>query len=118
MARHTLYAYIEGDFHGAMDAEFAGLINSTQWRYSEPRLIVQGELGLNIDLPDPPNEPEGWFGDIERIVQFLSDLHSTTGNTFVIGISDNEGGYSEDLFWIDSGSPDFVKLRQIVGVRD
>jgi hypothetical protein len=135
MARHTLYAYVVGEVAGELvtrvAVEIARLINSVQWRYSTPRLVDQlevedsspradhlpsQELGLNIDLPDPPSEPEGWFDDIERIVRFLGDLHSRTGIKFVIGISDNERGYSEDLFWINSRAPNLGKLRQIIGV--
>ena len=100
-------------------------------RYGEPRLTNQRrerdpslrpgdlpdwDLGLNLDLPDPPQEPEGWFEDVERIATFLAELHTVTGRDFVIGICDHERGFSEDLALIDSASVDLDFLRRIIGV--
>lgn len=125
MARHTLYAYALGkDLH-----EVAGLvvqrvmyfIRKTRWRHGKPRLVDQQQndqfdLGLNYDLPDPPNEPAGWFEDIERIATFCAELRTTTGRDFAIGIGDNSSGVAEDLFYIDTDKPNLLKLRQMIGV--
>ncbi len=73
-------------------------------------------LGLNLDLPDPPQEPEGWFEDVERIVAFLAELHAASGRAFVIGIRDNLRGFSEDLYTVAGVPPDITLLRQIIGV--
>jgi len=71
-----------------------------------------------MNLPDPGDEPPGWFSDVERIAVFLGQLHAKTGRDFVIGIGDNEQGYSEDLFSVDRPQPDLVLLRRIIGVKD
>jgi hypothetical protein len=76
------------------------------------------DLGLNMALPDPGQEPSGWFSEVERIVAFLAELHGTTGREFVLGVYDAEGGISEDLFSVDRGSPDMEEFRTILGVRD
>ena len=81
-----------------------------------PGDLPDWDLGLNFDLPDPPLEPEGWFDDVERIVMFFAELRSTTGRDFVIGVADNERGFSEDLFSINTASPDLGLLRRMVGV--
>jgi hypothetical protein len=127
VARHTLYAYVEGkELH-----EVAGLvvqrvmffIRKTRWRYGKPRLVDQErsdqfELGLNYDLPDSPQEPSGWFDDIERIALFCAELRTATGRNFVIGVGDNTSGVTEDLFHIESGNPDLQRLREIIGVAE
>jgi len=137
MARHTLYAYVEGsdfaDVADELELRLFRFVDSGQWRYATPKIVNQRhkddpslgpgdlpdwDLGLNIDLPDPPEEPAGWFGDIERIVGFLAELHVATGRDFVIGIGDNESGISDDLFGINSASPDVEQLRRFLGVRD
>src|SRR5688572_473669 len=135
MARHTLYAYAEGnDLHDVaadIEARVERFIRGGHWRYGTPRVVNQSrpddpslrpgdlpdwDLGLNLDLPDPPQEPEGWFDDVERIATFFAELHSATGRDFVIGIGDNERSFSEDLFTIDSASPDLGLLRRMIGV--
>jgi hypothetical protein len=138
MARHTLYAYVEGsdldEVADDIESRVAQFVRETQWRHATPRLVNQRrekdptlgpddypdwELGLNVELPDTPNEPHGWFQDVETIAGFLAGLHSITGRDFVIGIGDNERGISEDLFFVDADTtPDLALLRQIVGVRD
>jgi hypothetical protein len=137
MARRTLYAYVEGsDLNEVADdieSRIVQFVRETQWRHATPRLVNQRrendptlgpddfpdwELGLNVELPDAPNEPHGWFQDVETIASFLAGLHSITGRDFVIGIGDNECGMSEDLFFVDDAAPDLSLLRQIVGVRD
>jgi hypothetical protein len=135
MSRHTLYAYAQGnDLHDVaadIEARVERFIRDGHWRYGKPRVVNQSrpddpslqpgdlpdwDLGLNLDLPDPPQEPGGWFDDVERIAMFFAKLHSATGRDFVIGIGDNERGFSEDLFTIDSASPDVSVLRRMIGV--
>ncbi len=135
MARHTLYAYAAGnDLHdvaAGIEARVERFIRDNNWRYGKPWLVNQRraddptlrpgdlpdwDLGLNLELPDPPQEPQGWFDDVERIATFVAELRSATGRDFVIGIGDNERGFSEDLFSIDSGSPDLGLLRRMIGV--
>ncbi len=136
MARQTLYAYVDGsDLEGVatdIESRIERFVDTTAWRYAKPRVVNQRrphaslspgdlpdwDLGLNIDLPDSPIEPRGWSADIERIVTFLAQLRGLSGRDFVIGIGDRERGISEDLFAIDSASPDLETLRRIIGVRD
>jgi hypothetical protein len=69
-----------------------------------------------LKLPDAGKETAGWFGDVEAIALFLAELHAATGRDFVIGIHDNEAGVSEDLFNVNSATPDLAQLRAIIGV--
>ena len=134
MARHTLYAYAEGnDLHDVaadIEARVERFIRDTRWRCAVPSVVNQRrpddptlgpddlpdwDVGLNLDLPDRPRKPEGWVDDVERIAVFLADLRSATGRDFVIGIGDNERGFSEDLFSIDGPAPDLGLLRRIIG---
>jgi hypothetical protein len=75
------------------------------------------DLGINLALPDPGAEPDGWFGDVERIAEHLAKLHSAFDREFVIGIADNVRGVAEDLFFVESDSPDLDKLHSAIGVR-
>ena len=137
MARHTLYAYVEGndleEVASEIEARIDRFIRENRWRYGKPWRVNQRrggdptlrpgdlpdwDLGLNLDLPDPPQEPEGWFDDVDRIATFLADLREATGRDFVMGIGDNQRGFSEDLFYVDSESPDLALLRRTIGVGD
>jgi hypothetical protein len=136
MPRHTLYAYAEGnDLDGvaaALEARLDRFVRETSWRHARPWVVNQRrdddpslragdlpdwDLGLNMHLPD--DEPPGWFTDVETMVTFLARVQEDIGRPFVLGISDNERGFTEDLpFEIDSRSPDLALLRRIVGVDD
>lgn len=133
MPRHTLYCYVAGkDVRPLASLVFGKVetfIRETQWRCqppwpvdqfgdASPGVEPQCELGLNYDLPDAGSEPAGWFQDVEQIVLFFAKLHSATGRTFALGISDNQAGANEDLFYIDGPAPALTKLRQIIGVAD
>lgn len=137
MPRHTLYAYVEGSdldvIAEGLEAEFARFVAQPGWTWGDPWVVNQKrpddpslgpddlpdwEVGLNMQLPDPGDEPTGWFADVERIAEFLGQLHAQTNRDFVVGIADNDRGYSEDLFRVDSPEPDLALLRRIIGVND
>ncbi len=137
MARHTLFAYADGndleevarDLHRAF-IDFVGgrkWICPNAWAVNQrhegdpsvgPGDLPDWELGLNIELPDPGQEPKGWYSDVEATVIFLARLHRSTGRSFAIGISDSRQGISEDLFYVDSHEPDLAELRAIIGVGE
>jgi hypothetical protein len=136
MNRHTLFAYVDGsdlEFVAAdIESALERFLEAHSWRYAKPQLVNQRhqndgslragdlpdwDLGLNIDLPDAASEPPRWFSEIERVVAFLASLRSTCGRDFIVGIGDSDRGISEDLFSIDSASPDIAKLRRAIGVR-
>lgn len=136
MARHTLYAYIEGYDNDAiaepLEAQLNEAVNGATWAYGKPWVVNQRrddptlrpgdlppwEIGLNFDLPDPGQEPLGWFSDVEAIVLLMRRLRSEFGRDFVLGIGDNQTGFSEDLFFINSDEPDLRQLRAMIGVVD
>ena len=137
MAVHSLFAYVDGsdleELAENLEQYFDDFVASRRWVCDGVRVVNQRhprdesmkpddladwDLGLNMDLPDPPQEPRGWFGDVEAIANFLADLHTKTGRDFVIGIWDSLREYSEDLFYIDSDKPDLAELRAIIGVKD
>jgi hypothetical protein len=136
MPRYTLFAYVEGsDLQGiaeGLEAEFARFVAQSVWIWEKPWVVNQRrdddpsigpndlpdwEVGLNMHLPDPGDEPAGWFADVEQTASFLGRLHAQTGRDFVLGIGDNERGYSEDLFRVDSPQPDLGLLRRMIGVQ-
>jgi hypothetical protein len=135
MSRHTLYAYVEGsDLHDVaetLNLRLSAFLASREWHCAKVWLVNQSrpddpslqpgdlpdwELGINLELPDPGRERPGWFSDIEAIARFFGVLHKDTGRCFVIGIGDNDTRISEDLFFVESASPDLSQLRQIIGV--
>jgi hypothetical protein len=83
--RHTLFAYVDGfDLHGiaeGLEAEFVCFVAQSIWARGKPWVVNQRrdddpslgpddlpdwEVGLNMELPDPGDEPAGWFADVER----------------------------------------------------
>jgi len=137
MPRHTLYAYVEGfdlhDIANRLESRFARFVAETHWVWGKPWVVNQNregdpslgpddlpgwEVGLNMHLPDPGEEPREWFSDVERIAKFLGRLNTDMGRDFIIGIGDNERGFSEDLFSVDGPEPNIAFLRKIVGVKD
>ena len=126
MGKHTLYAYVEG-FDLASVAEpvmkrLSGLVDARDWISGEACAVNQKrddgwELGMNLELPDPYAEPDGWFSDIEEVAIVCSDLARAHGLTFMIGISDQSTKVGEDLFQIDGGMIDIEKLQSIIGVK-
>jgi hypothetical protein len=135
MPRHTLYTYVDGfdleAIAAALEARLDAFVSGRRWvagkawvvnqRYgwetcTQPGDLVPWDLGLNLQLPDPGAEPPGWFADVEMVAQFLGRLHGEFGRDFVMGISDAETGITEDLFHVETASPDLQELRLIVGV--
>ena len=134
MQRRTLYAYVDGsdleDVATAIEERLLVLAAATGWVTCKPTVVNQRtnvpgsrpgdlpdwDLGVNLPLPDPGAEPEGWFGDAEHIVGHLAKLYSAFDREFVIGIADNFRGVSEDLFFVESGMPDLERLRSAIGV--
>lgn len=138
MPRHALYAYVDGsdlhDVEAVLMKRLSSFLDSHAWVCSDAKVVNQHgdaddpslgpddlpdwDIGLNFALPDPGSEIPGWFADIEATAQFLAQLHVDTGRDFIIGIGDTTTGVSDDLFFVQSASPDLAKLRQIIGVGD
>jgi len=126
MRQHVLYAYVEAhDFAPLAErlaARFADFIKGRQWVSGDAWPVNQRgeagdwELGMNLELPNPHEEPEGWFADIEEIAVFLRELAGEFGFQFVIGIGDKSRGIAEDLFTVNSGPVDIERLQAIIGV--
>jgi hypothetical protein len=136
MSRHILYAYVDGsdldEIADILDARFEEFIENRHWTAGAASVVNQGrepdptmqpgdlpdwDLGLNLELPDPGNEPPGWFADVESIARFLGTLHREYHRDFVIGIADSETGITDDLFTVSTHFPDLDELGAIIGVR-
>lgn len=135
MQRHTLYAYVDGsdlgDVAAPIEERLVEFVASPSWATSRPVVVNQKttesgsqpddlpdwDLGINLALPDPGEEPEGWFDDVVRIAKHLAMLHSTFDREFVIGIADNVTGMTEDLFFVESDVLDLDRLRSAIGVH-
>jgi hypothetical protein len=130
MRHHVLYAYVEGsDLSGIEDEvlrRFSSFVSGRRWLSGDASVVNQKrdqsardsgwELGMNLELPNPHEEPDGWFADVEAIAIFVRDLAEKFGVEFVIGISDRKRGFSEDLFSIDAGPINIEALQAIIGV--
>lgn len=134
MQRHTLYAYVDGsdleDVAAPIEERLVEFAAAPGWVNSRPTVVNQKtdvpgshpddlpdwELGINLALPDPGDEPAGWFGDVERLAGCAAKLYSVFGREFVIGIADNVTGVTEDLFFVESDAPDLGRLRSAIGV--
>jgi hypothetical protein len=134
MARHTLYAYVEGsdlnEVADEIEMTLEALVAATTWASARPKIVNQKherddpyrpedlpdwELGLNLDLPDPDAEPAGWFQDVEQVARVAGQVVARTGRGFIIGIGDNRTGITEDLFDVENAEPDLAQLRAIIG---
>ncbi|MDR6859466.1 hypothetical protein J2W96_005803 [Variovorax guangxiensis] len=94
MQRHTLYAHVDGsdleDVAAPIEESLADLAARPAWVTSRPAVVnrktnVSGarpddlpdrDLGINLALPDPGDEPDSWFGDVVRVAGHLAKLHS------------------------------------------
>ena len=129
MRKHILYAYAEGsDFDHVSKSiveRFESLIKIREWSSGEAWIVNQRsedragearwELGINLELPDPGQEPAGWFSDIEEVAVTCNELCQAHHVGFVIGIADQMTGVTDDLFGIDGGSIDIERLKAIIG---
>lgn len=123
MAKDILYAYVDGaDLENVVDpieTKLDDLVGTRSWISSDVWVVNQREvdasnavhwdLGLNLSLPK--KKPAGWFDDIQAIVDTLVVLQRETGRRFVIGVSNERTGETEDLLFVRDGNPDLVKLR-------
>jgi len=135
MQRHTLYAYVDDsdleDVAALIEERLVELAEAPGWVTSRPTVVNQKtnlsgshpddlpdwDLGINLALPNLGDEPARWFGDVVRVVGYLAKLRSAFDREFVIGIADNVTGVTEDLFFIESDTPDLDRLQSAVGVR-
>jgi hypothetical protein len=131
MTKNTIYAYVIGnDFNDIADQlieQFDGFIAHRDWICPSIWTVNQQwvaddghtewDLGLNIDLPDPYHEPLYWFNDVKSVASFLTTMRQKLKHDFVIGISDNEKGISEDIIEVDSDNPDIDYLERFIGVE-
>lgn len=83
-----------------------------------PDDLPSWDLGVNIALPDPGEEPAGWFDDVERIAVFAASLYTQIQRPIIIGVWDSKRKISEDLFDVDSDEPDIDELRMVLGTGD
>lgn len=126
MARHTLYAYPEGNISAStfrdLELTLKQTLQTVSW-HQIPRVATSGigterTVGYNLDLPDPEMEQPGWYSDVESIALLFASLVDKTQLTFVIGIHDSTSGVSQDLHFIQSKDPDLKRLRAIIGVGE
>ena len=129
-----MYAYVDGadlsDVAEPIEHQLRAFVAAERWSGVPPIVINQRtpestvhagdfpnwDVGLNLVLPDPEAEHPGWFRDIELIARFTGRLHAIFGRDFVLGISDNMTGISEDLYFVETDVPDVSKLRNVIGV--
>lgn len=130
MAARTLYAYVDGRDHEdvvatieeRLDALVAGRtwISPDVWVVNQrsspppgakPGTPVDWDLGLNMTLAPSRKGAAGWIEDVLAIATALGALHRETRRRFVIGIHDAKTDRTNDLFVVETESPDLEKLR-------
>jgi hypothetical protein len=126
MATHILSAYVlPGDIAvdpKAVVEKVNAFISSRHWlcpdawAVHQQRQDEEGELGLNLALPELGNEPVGWFDDVLAIVSFCVELRREIGRDFVVSIAD-QTGLADDIIEIASDSPNTEHLKQFIGIE-
>jgi hypothetical protein len=134
MPRRTLYAYVDGsdldDVAAEIQTALETRVAAATWRVAPtivnqrherddsygPDDLADWDLGLNLRLPDPGEVPAGWFGDVEQIARLVGQIAERTARTFVIGISEDDSGITEDILDVEDSEPDLRALRAIIGV--
>lgn len=135
--QHTLYAYVDGsdlaEIAATVESRWLELVGSGGWRLHPPIVVNQlhartpelnandlpgWDLGVNLDLPNPGEEPPGWFADVERIAKFSGVLYAEILRPIVIGVWDAQRRLPEDLFDVDSPDPNIGELKAVLGVAD
>ena len=135
MARHTLFAYVDGsdldEVASEIETALEALVASSSWTLERPWVVnqkherdpsssaddlAQWDLGLNLDLPEVGTEAPHWLEDVEQVARIAGQVVASSGRTFVVGIGDNNAGVSEDLVDIEDSDPDLAKLRALIGL--
>jgi hypothetical protein len=134
MPRRTLYAYVDGsdldDVAAEIETALETRVAAATWRVVPttvnqkherddsygPDDLTDWDLGLNLELPDPGEVRAGWFGDVEQIARLVGQIAERTARTFVIGISEDDSGITEDILDVEDSEPDLRALRAIIGV--
>lgn len=121
MARHTLYAYVQGtDLEGVVErieAHLDELVAGRTWAVPDVWVVNQrvadGEwdLGLNLTLPASPHKRTEWIEDAVAVAKAYGALHGETGRRFVLGLHDAKSDTVKDLFFVDSAAPDLDQVR-------
>ncbi|MFY3383449.1 hypothetical protein [Paracidovorax sp. MALMAid1276] len=126
MSKHTIYAYVIPDDAVVEEASMIQRINEfisgrqwlcpDVWSVSQKHETGEREVGLNIALPEPYQEPKGWFSDIEAIATLCVQLRHEFKCDFVIGIAE-DGNHAEDILEIEDDLPDIQFLKKFIGVE-
>jgi hypothetical protein len=123
MARHTLYAYVQGtDLEGVvamLEPRLDALVEGRKWGAPDVWVVnqrVEGDkpewdLGLNLALPASPAKHTAWVDDAVAVASAFAALHKESGRSFVIGLHDAKTDAVKDLFVIDTGAPDTDGLK-------
>lgn len=131
MALNTVYFYLAGsefsDIAATVVKRVEVFIQNRTWlcprvrSVDQHRLASDGrpewDLGINLDLPEPHEEPPDWFSDIEALSDFAVQLRREFQYDIVIGISDNRTGCAEDIIEVSSEYPDIDYLRRFIGIH-
>ena len=125
MSKCTLSAYILPGESAVDQTAFVHRVNQfisarkweceDVWAVAQERSDQDREIGLNLLLPEPQQEPPGWFQDIEAIVAFCVQARRELERDFVIGIA-GANGLSEDIIEIDSERPNVEYIKRFIGV--
>jgi hypothetical protein len=127
----TLFAYVEGFDHSEIEEKVVQLTNDfissgavralDVWLVNQRRTALDGveewDLGVNLTLPDPGDEPVGWFSEVEAVLDHAVALRRETQCNIVVGAGDEPPGAAEDILVVDSDSPDVDYLRTFLGVE-
>ncbi len=131
MAKNTIYAYLMGnDFSNIADhivAQINQLIGYREWICPDIWAVnqqsnaedgsIEWELGINLDLPDPYQEPPNWFEDVKVLISFCVDIRKKYNQDFIVGISDNKNGIVENIVKINTDEPDIEYVKRVIGVE-
>jgi hypothetical protein len=116
----TLYAYVLGtdldDVAPRIEAHLDELVAARTWRVPDVWVVNQREtpgewdLGLNLTLPAKPHQKLDWLDDAAAIATALTELHTATGRSFVIGMQAGKSA-AQDVLTIDSAKVDLDALK-------